>query len=65
MTCVAGNKIGLDACPKCGAAIDEDCKSPLIVALKAARPYVETCSDDSLPNHAAEVLKKIDAAIGL
>ena len=63
MTCKAGNEITADACPECGATMDDECGSPLVKALIAARPYVETCADDILPNPAASILKQIDAAL--
>ena len=63
MTCIAGKQIGWDACPECGATMDGHCKSPLAVALRAARIYVESAADDVLPNPAADVLKQIDAAL--
>jgi hypothetical protein len=31
--------------------------------LKNVRPYVESCADDTLPNPAADMLKKIDEAL--
>jgi hypothetical protein len=63
MTCIAGTTINSEACPKCGATIDEGCRSPLVIALLAARPYVQTCADDTLPNPAAKVLHQIDALL--
>ena len=60
----AGKQIGWDACPECGATMDDECKLPLVAALRAARIYVESAADDVLPNPAAEVLKQIDAALG-
>lgn len=63
MPCIAGIEIGWDACKVCGATMDDGCKHPLVMALRAARPYVETCADDAQPNVAAEVLKQIDSIL--
>lgn len=64
MACKAGIEINGDACPKCGATTDDECGSPLVKALIAARIYVESCADDASPNPAQAVLKQIDAALG-